>query len=73
MDEKQRTEQWFKDRLGYASASMADAVMAKGRAGQEAVTRAKYRAQLVAEIMTGKTPDSFKSFYMDEGIEKEPL
>lgn len=73
MDELQRTEQWWKDKLGYASASMSKAVMAKGKGGLEAVTRAKYRAQLVAEIMTGNTPETYKSDQMDEGIWKEPM
>jgi putative phage-type endonuclease len=47
-------------------------VLAKGKSG-EAVTRAKYRMQLVAERITGEVDDSFTSAAMQWGTDHEPL
>jgi putative phage-type endonuclease len=45
-------------------------VMAKGKSG-EAVTRAKYRMQLVTERITGLVSDSFTSAAIEWGVEQE--
>jgi putative phage-type endonuclease len=47
-------------------------VLAKGKSG-EAVTRQKYRMQLVAERITGLVAESFTSAAMEWGTEHEPL
>ena len=49
----QGSPEWFAQRLGKVTASRIKDVMAKGKTG-EASTRATYRAQLVAERLSGK-------------------
>jgi putative phage-type endonuclease len=69
---KQGTEEWFAARCGKVTASRMADVMAKGRGGAEAATRKNYRAQLVAERLTGKVADSFSSAAMQWGTDTEP-
>jgi hypothetical protein len=45
--------QWFEQRRGHVTASRMSDVLAKGKSG-EAVTRAKYRMQIIAERVTGQ-------------------
>ena len=66
----QGSEAWFKSRLGSVTASRMSDVLAKGKSG-EAVTRAKYRMQLVAERITGLVAESFTSAAMEWGVEQE--
>ena len=68
----QGSEAWFKSRLGSVTASRMSDVLAKGKSG-EAVTRAKYRMQLVAERITGQVADSFNNAAMQWGTDHEPL
>ena len=68
-DELQRTEDWFKARLGKATGSKFNDIMAgKTRAGWK-----NYRAQLVSERTTGVRQDTYKSAEMMWGTENEPL
>lgn len=69
----QRTEEWFKERAGKVTASRIADVMAKLKSGGEAATRKNYRAQLVAERLTGKPAESFTNAAMQWGTETEPL
>ena len=62
--------QWFEQRRGHLTASRMSDVLAKGKSG-EAVTRAKYRMQLVAERITGLVAESFTSAAMEWGVEQE--
>ena len=62
--------QWFEQRRGHLTASRMSDVLAKGKSG-EAVTRAKYRMQLVAERITGQVAESFTSAAMEWGTEQE--
>ena len=67
----QRSEAWFKDRLGLATGSRANDVLAKIKSG-EAAARRDYRAQLVAERLTGKPQeDVFVNADMERGIQLE--
>lgn len=68
----QGTPEWFEQRLGHVTASRMSDVLAKGKSG-EAVTRQKYRMQLVAERITGLVAESFTSAAMEWGTEHEPL
>ena len=68
----QGSEAWFKSRLGHVTASRMSDVLAKGKSG-EAVTRAKYRMQIIAERITGRIADSFSSAAMEWGTEQEPF
>jgi putative phage-type endonuclease len=66
----QGTLEWFEQRRGHLTASRMSDVLAKGKSG-EAVTRAKYRMQLVAERITGLVAESFTSAAMEWGVEHE--
>lgn len=65
----QRTDEWFKDRLGHVTASrVSDAI-----AGKDTATRRNYLVQLVAERLTGETQESFTNAAMQWGTDTEPL
>jgi len=69
----QGSPEWFAQRLGKVTASRLADVMAKGKGGAEAATRATYRAELVAERLTGKAAEGFTNAAMKWGTECEPL
>lgn len=69
---EQHTEEWLKLRAGKVTASRVSDVMAKIKTG-EAATRANYRAQLVAERLTGQPQESFTNAAMQWGTDTEPL
>lgn len=68
---KQRSEEWFSARLGKATASRINDVMAKLKNGGEAAGRKNYRAQLVVERLTGQPVDSYTNGAMMWGCEHE--
>ena len=68
----QGTPEWLADRAGKVTASRIADVMASAKSG-EAAARANYRAQLVAERLTGKAQESFTSAAMQWGTDNEPV
>ena len=68
----QGSSEWFAQRLGHVTASRMSDVLAKGKAG-EAVTRQKYRMQIIAERISGQVAGSFTNAAMEWGTEHEPL
>lgn len=70
---EQRSNEWFQARLGKATASRFNDLMATGRAGQKLAGYKNYKAELVAERLTGQKYDSFQSKEMMWGTENEPL
>lgn len=70
-DVDQGSPQWFACRAGIATASNFAAVMATVKSG-EAAERRNYRARLVVESITGKSPDGYQNAAMRQGIEREP-
>lgn len=68
----QGSPEWFAQRVGKLTASRLADVLAKVKAG-EAAGRANYRAELVAERLTGKSAESFTNAAMKWGTECEPL
>lgn len=68
----QGSPEWFAERCGKVTASRIADVIAKGKSGGEAVSRANYRAQLVAERLTGKPADSYSNAAMEWGTDTEP-
>lgn len=66
----QRTDEWYEKRLGRATASRFKDVMASIKTG-EAASRRDYRAELVAERLTGQKADGFTSKEMQHGIDYE--
>lgn len=74
MPSEQRSEEWFRERLGCVSSSCICDVLAKPIKGnKEATTRRNLKARLVCEILTGKTEESYQSWDMQRGIQLEPF
>jgi putative phage-type endonuclease len=69
---EQGSSEWFAARLGRATASHFGDIMAKVKNG-EAAARKNYRAQLVAERLTGNREETFQTSAMVWGTETEPL
>jgi putative phage-type endonuclease len=69
---EQRSDAWFKARLGKATGSRFNDVMSKIRSGESAA-RKNYRAELVAERLTGVPTPTFQSAPMAWGTDNEPL
>lgn len=65
---EQRTEEWFKARLGKVTASKVSAVLAK----KESATRTDYLTDLVLERLTGKQQEFYQNEAMQWGTETEP-
>lgn len=73
LDFPQGTQEWKAARAGKVTASRINDVMATIKTG-EAAARRDYRAQLVAEILTGQPQDdTFVNAAMQWGTDTEPL
>jgi len=68
---EQRTEEWFKARLGKVTASKVADVMAKTKTGVSA-SRANYLSDLVVERLTGQQAEFYQNDAMLHGVETEP-
>lgn len=66
---EQGTDAWRAARLGHVTGSQIKAVLAKGKGA----TRAAYRAQVIAERLTGEEAERFVSAAMRHGTELEPV
>lgn len=66
---EQRTDAWFQARLGKATASRFNDIMK----GPKLAGWRNYRAELVAQRLTGKTEEGFTSAPMQWGTDNEPL
>jgi hypothetical protein len=69
---KQGSPEWLQARCGLATASCFADVLATIKSG-EAADRRNYRAQLIAERLTGVPAESFQSAEMRWGNEQEPF
>ena len=67
---EQRTDEWFKERLGKVTASRVADVIAKTKSGYSA-SRANYMAELVCERLTGLRGESYQSAAILWGVEQE--
>ena len=67
---EQRTDEWFKARLGKVTASKIHDIMIKTKVG-ESTYKTKYRLQLVTERLTGKVVPVFMNDAMKHGVEYE--
>ena len=70
---KQRTEEWFSERLGCVTASRISSLMALDRSGNGSATRAAYMNELIEERITGRRAPGFSSQHMKWGIHNESL
>jgi hypothetical protein len=69
----QRSEEWYRARMGLPTASMFGVVMAQGRErGTDSKGRASYMRKLAGEIITGIPMESYTNDDMDRGREQEP-
>lgn len=67
----QGSPEWVAIRLGRATGSRINDVMAQGKSGAPSASRANYRAQLVAERLTGTLADGYTNEAMERGKEIE--
>ena len=67
---EQRTDEWFKARLGKVTASRIADVIAKTKSGYGAA-RKNYMAQLLCERLTGMREETFVSAAMQRGTDLE--
>lgn len=67
---EQGSPEWHAERCGKVTASKIADMLARTKSGWGA-SRANYKAQLVAERLTGGVADSFASAAMQWGLEKE--
>lgn len=72
MEVKQRSPEWFEQRLGNVSASRIADVIAKTKSGGYSASRDNYLTELVLERF-GIPQESFSSQAMEWGTETEPL
>lgn len=72
MNAPQGTAAWLQERAGFLTASRLADVMANIKTG-EAASRANYRAELVAQRLTGQVPEGFTNAAMQHGTEFEPF
>lgn len=70
---KQGSPEWHAARCGLATCSRFSDVLSKIKSGGEAATRRNYRAELIAERLTGVPADHFQSVEMRWGTEQEPF
>lgn len=72
MSAEQGSSAWLQERCGFVTASRLADVMAKIKTG-EAASRANYRAELVAQRLTGQVQEGFTNAAMQHGTEQEPF
>jgi len=69
---KQGSPEWLQIRCGKATASCFADVLATIKSG-EAASRRNYRAQIIAERLTGVPADTYQSAEMKWGTDQEPF
>ncbi len=69
---EQRTDDWYRARMGIPTASMFGTVMAQGKSGGESIGRASYMRKLAGEVITETPMESYTNDDMDRGNAIEP-
>lgn len=69
----QRSDEWRAAKIGKVGCSRLGDVLASGKGNAPSATRKNYIAELVCEILTGKSAEHFTSAAMQWGIDNEPL
>ena len=72
---EQRTDEWFKARLGKITGSKFDLLMPSSRQKETEFndTQIKYLKEKAVEILTGQGEEPYSNQYMQWGTETEPL
>jgi YqaJ-like viral recombinase domain len=73
VDCEQNSAKWIRARTGRITASRICDLMATLKRGGEAASRRDYRAELIAERLTGKAENCYVSKEMRYGSEQEPF
>lgn len=68
---EQRSDEWFKARLGKVTASRVSDLMARTKTGYS-TSRANYMAELICERLTGQPAERFSNAAMQWGTDNEP-
>lgn len=71
-DLPQRSDEWFRARLGKVTASRVADLMAKTKTGY-AASRDNYKAELVVQRLTQALESSYSNAAMQWGVDHEPL
>lgn len=69
---EQGSQEWLQERLGHVTASRLSDVLATIKTGG-AASRRNYRAELVAQRLTGNIESSFTNAAMQWGTDNEPI
>lgn len=69
----QRTDGWFQERLGHASASRFNDIVARTQGGAYTAGRKNYAVEIALERITGVRVEGWTSREMQWGIDNEPL
>lgn len=72
VDCEQKSEEWYRARMGIPTASMFGTVMAQGKGGGESIGRASYMRKLAGEIITEIPMESYTNDDMERGTAIEP-
>ena len=72
VDIEQGSEAWFKEKAGIPSASKFKTIITTKGAASTGKTKETLAYKYAGEIISGKAEDTFTSFAMQQGIEKEP-
>ena len=70
MSDLQRTDEWFKDRMGRVTASQFSRLITP--TGKPSTSAEGYINEILAQIFTKKLPESFTNAHIERGIELEP-
>ena len=70
---EQGSEEWIQARVGLVTASRCGDVCAMKKNGEEKAERARYRSELICEILTGQPYPQYVSPEMQWGREQEPF
>lgn len=70
---QQGTTEWMAQRVGFLSASLMSAALAKKKDGSDAQAREDLKWDIVCERITGKKVSIFTNAAMKHGIETEPM
>lgn len=70
-DVSQGSDEWFRMRLGVATASCFDKIITP-KTGEISKSAEKYANQLVGEMICGENSEKFQSYWMERGALMEP-
>lgn len=69
---EQKSEEWYRARMGIPTSSMFGTVMAGAKNGKERLSRNTYMRKLAGEIITDTPMESYTNEDMERGIKEEP-